>query len=81
VIAAGGEDVCSIEPWSEEVDEADARLIAAAPDMLEKIARLVAALREIEEVLDDLADADDGRPNNEMKMLVLVRAALKGEPQ
>jgi hypothetical protein len=46
-----------------------------------RIARLEAALREIADVLDDLADADDGRPNNEMKMLVLVRAALNGEPQ
>lgn len=30
-----GEIVCRIEPWSPEIDLADARLIAAAPELLE----------------------------------------------
>lgn len=29
-----GNIVCRVEPWTTEVDMADARLIAAAPDML-----------------------------------------------
>jgi hypothetical protein len=50
--------------------EANARLIAAAPDMLD-------ALREIEEWADDRADVDDGQPNDAMWVLVIVRAAIK----
>lgn len=48
---------------------ANARLIAAAPGML-------TALHEVEEFLDQQADADDGRPNRAMSLLVEVRAAL-----
>ena len=40
---------------NEETATANARLIAAAPKML-------AALQEIEEFLDNQADVDDGRP-------------------
>lgn len=40
------------------------------------IDRMRAALREIEEWADDRADVDDGRPNDAMRLLVIVRAAL-----
>lgn len=29
--------ICHIEPWKRDIDEADANLIAAAPDMLEAL--------------------------------------------
>lgn len=57
----------------DEVDDANARLIAAAPDMLE-------ALYEAEEYFDNRADADHDEtgfvPNEEMKLLAVVRAAI-----
>jgi hypothetical protein len=52
-----------------------ARLIAVAPDML-------TVLREVEEFLDDRADADQPAgsdhpiPNDEMRMLAAVRTVL-----
>lgn len=67
---AGGITDANFGLWrSDQEREANAYLIAAAPDLL-------GTLKELEEVLDDLADADDGRPNNEMKMLVIVRKAI-----
>jgi len=68
--------ICEI-PTSFDDDplaEPDARLIAAAPDLLE-------ALAECEEYFDNRADADwdaeDGFiPNKEMRLLSLVREAL-----
>lgn len=58
---------------SSDHNEANARLIAAAPDML-------AALKECEEYFDNRADADGDStgftPNAEMNMLVMVRAAI-----
>ena len=48
-------------------------------ELLDKAAerdRMRAALEEVEEYLDDRADADDGRPNDAMRLLVEVRAAL-----
>jgi hypothetical protein len=36
-------------------------------------------LCEVETYLDNRADVDDGRSNEEMRLLVLVRAALRGE--
>ena len=44
VVDAEGEIVCRIEEWSEQVDQEDGDLIAAAPDML-------AALFEASEAL------------------------------
>lgn len=41
-----------------------------------RIAELVAVLREVEPFLDDQADADDGRPNDAMRLLIEVRAAI-----
>ncbi len=60
--------------------EANARLIAAAPTMLD-------ALREVVDVLDDYADVNDGddglpRPNKAMSALTLVNEAIaKAEAQ
>jgi hypothetical protein len=48
---------------------AEERLRDAAPIMLE-------ALQELEEFLDDRADADDGIPNDAMRHLMEVRAAI-----
>ena len=48
---------------------ANARLIAAAPDMLE-------TLLEVEEYLNDRADVDDGIPDAAMRLLVEVKAAI-----
>ncbi|MGR9384879.1 hypothetical protein [Rhizobium leguminosarum] len=61
--------------WSDDAKSSgDAHLIAAAPTMLE-------ALQECEEYFDNRADADcdqDGFiPNEEMKLLAVVRDALR----
>ena len=45
------------------------RLMKAAPEMAE-------VLIEIEDYLDDRADADDGIPNDAMRLLTDVRAIL-----
>ncbi len=50
--------------------ERDERVREAAPDML-------AALHEIESFLDNRADVDDGIPNEAMRLLVELRAALR----
>jgi len=42
VYCASGERVCSVAQWSADVEAADARLIAAAPDMLEALRMLIA---------------------------------------
>lgn len=47
----------------------DARLLAAAHAML-------VTLQELEEFLDNLADVDDGMPNDAMRHLVEVRAVI-----
>lgn len=47
----------------------NARLMTAAPDMLE-------VLQEIESFLENQQDADDGTPNDAMRHLVYVRAAI-----
>lgn len=40
-------------------------------------AEMLAALREVEPFLDNQADCDDGRPNDAMRHLVEVRAAIR----
>lgn len=47
----------------------NARLIAAAPDLLE-------ALEEIAEYLEGCADADVEGPNREMRLFMTARAAI-----
>lgn len=59
---------------AEAQTERDARLIAAAPDML-------AALEEVESYFDDRADVVDGsygipEPNKEMSLLTEIRTAI-----
>lgn len=49
--------------------EQNARLIAAGPDML-------TALQEVEQWADDCADVDEGRPNDAMRILGIVRTAI-----
>ena len=46
VVDAGGEEVCRIVPWSDEVDAADAAFIAMAPEMATEIERLTRELTE-----------------------------------
>lgn len=64
---------CVATVWINDISRkqavANAQLMAAAPDML-------AALREVEGFLNDQADADDGRPNDAMRHLMEVRAAI-----
>ena len=59
---------------SELPAEANAKLIAAAPELLE-------ALKECEEYFDDVADVDydetEALPNKEMQLLVIVRKAIQ----
>lgn len=63
-----------IGPSDKEEIDANGRLIAAAPDLLE-------ALEQCEEYFDNRADADcdqDGYiPNKEMQLLQVVRDALR----
>lgn len=48
---------------------ANARLIAAAPDLL-------AAFDDLEHLFDGQEDCDDGQPNDAMKVMLIIRAAL-----
>lgn len=65
----------NVDDYWISLNDADARLIASAPDLFE-------ALRECEEFFDERADADQPAgcdspiPNEEMKVLLKVRAAL-----
>ncbi len=59
-------DIC----LTHAMNEGQARMIAAAPEML-------AALWEVEEYLEPRIDADDGVPNDAMRLLTEVREALK----
>lgn len=62
--------------------DANARLIAAAPDLLEYARKLKEALEECEAYFDNRADADadqDGYiPNEEMTLLTTVTRVLNG---
>ena len=59
-------DVCTV--WCDE-GRHKAKLIAEAPAMRD-------VLVEIEDYLDDRADADNGIPNDAMRLLTEVRAIL-----
>ena len=50
-------------------DKANAKLIAAAPDLLE-------ACKEAKEYFDQTADVDDGIPNEEMNLLVGITQVI-----
>lgn len=41
-----GETIAIIKPWTDQVDEADACLIAAAPDLLEAASKLIRNVRD-----------------------------------
>lgn len=44
--------------------------------MMELVGRLTDALTDIEELVEDKADVDDGRPNLAMQVLVAARHGL-----
>ena len=56
------------EPCGEN-KQANAKLIAAAPDLLE-------ACKEAKEYFDQTADVDDGIPNEEMNLLVGITQVI-----
>jgi hypothetical protein len=76
--AAGAFDEDDAPPTREE-QEADAwehwhqRAIKAEADRY----KLIAALKDIEFVCDGKEDADDGHPNDAMKIMAVVRTALR----
>ena len=59
-------DVCTV--WNDK-NRHKAKLIAEAPAMRD-------VLVEIEDYLDDRADADNGIPNDAMRLLTEIRAIL-----
>jgi len=73
-------EVCTVSPYAggyaEVVDddeiEANARLIAAAPDLLEVLLKVDACLQEYIEFLDSERFSND----DEVELLVLVQAAI-----
>ena len=91
-VLAGRRMVATTGCYSSNVDtesvdaenEANARLIAAAPSILEYARKLESVLHDCEDYFDNRADADtdqDGYiPNEEMHHLTAIRNALRGFP-
>jgi DNA repair exonuclease SbcCD ATPase subunit len=49
-------------------------------ELCDEIERLHTALIELNETVEDYADADDGQPNLAMRIMVMVRAAIEKSP-
>lgn len=60
-------------------DEANARLIASAPDLLTERDRLREALEMLETAARRYAEGKDGSPSYVLRIAEKARAALKGE--
>lgn len=69
-----GEIVCRIEEWSPEQDAADARLIAAAPDMFEALRAVLPVLEAVQRQYAQLAKSHG--MGGDGPVLEAVRAAL-----
>jgi hypothetical protein len=54
--------------------------VGLAKEAADEIERLRAALIELNETVEDYADADDGQPNLAMRIMVMVRAAIEKSP-
>ena len=51
--------------------------VAAVDILAKEVRRLRLALEDIEEMVDDSIDADDGRPNLAMRVSMAAKEALK----
>jgi len=73
---AGGVKIVRHKPCPECGAKSDGPCPVALANEREAFRDMLAALREVEEYLDDRADVDDGIPDHAMRLLVEVRATI-----
>jgi hypothetical protein len=66
--------------WRRSAAKAWEAIAQTNQELCDEIERLRTALIEINEMVEDYADADDGQPNLAMRIMVMVRAAIEKSP-
>jgi DNA repair exonuclease SbcCD ATPase subunit len=66
--------------WRRSAAKAWQLIAQTNQELCDEIERLHTALIELNETVEDYADADDGQPNLAMRIMVMVRAAIEKSP-
>jgi hypothetical protein len=66
--------------WRRSAAKAWQLIAQTNQELCDEIERLRDTLIEINEMVEDYADADDGQPNLAMRIMVMVRAAIEKSP-
>jgi hypothetical protein len=66
--------------WRRSAAKAWELIAQTNQELCDEIERLHAVLIEINEMVEDYADADDGQPNLAMRIMVMVRTAIEKSP-
>jgi DNA repair exonuclease SbcCD ATPase subunit len=66
--------------WRRSAAKAWQLIAQTNQELCDEIERLRTALIELNETVEDYADADDGQPNLAMRIMVMVRAAIEKSP-